>query len=322
MGDQRKSALMTVLLVACTAGLAVSGFFLPEWNGVSCGIIGPQWLSHILAAVCLLATAVSLGYINSDCFVFSSDSRLLYLPYLMAVFALPCALTLTFCHVAALLQLWSIFYALRYVNSEDHRLRYSFIAGLLSSVSAVIVPQTVFAGVFLLIYCIYRRGQDVLRLVLSYISAAAVPWIYAVSWIYISGIGSISGFFSDYGASLALPPFSRIGLSTAVCLGFAVLLGLRALAFVVSMNRERNKAQKNSFGLSVALSVVLLLTGILYRETLSPLFIAVAAVPFSFAVFDFFTNGRKFEVYLYLSFFLLLSVLARLLEFFPLEAVR
>lgn len=317
MNEQRNSAVMVVLLAACAAGLAVSGFFLPDWNGAACSIVRPLWLSHILAGLCLLATAVSLGYINSDCFIFSSDSRLLYLTYLMAVLSLPCAMTLTLYHIAALLVLWSMFYSLKYVNSENHRLYYAFVAGLLSSAASLMVPQLIYAGIFLLLYCIYRRTQDVLRLLLSYVSASLVPWIYVISWIYIFGKSDISGFMAGYLSELSFPLFPETDVADAVCIAFSILLGIRAIIFVLSMNRERNKAQKNSFGLSVALSFVAVVSGILYGGSISPLFIAVAAVPLSFAVFDYLTNGRKQEVYIFLSCFLLLSVSVRLLEFFP-----
>lgn len=317
MSEQRNSTVVVALLAVCAAGLAVSGFFLPDWNGLSCSIVKPMWLSHILAGLSLLAIAVSLGYINSDCFIFSSDSRLLYISYLIAVLALPCSMTLTLCHIAALLLLWSIFYSLKYINSENHRIYYSFVAGLLSSVASIMVPQLLYAGIFLLLYCIYRRAQDIARLVLSFVSAVLVPWIYVISWIYIFGDGDIAGFIGTYCSSLSLPQFPETDIVEAVGMAFGIILGVRAVVFVVSMNRERNKAQKNSFGLSVALSVIVFVSGILYKSSVPPMFTAIAAVPLSFSVFDFLTNGRKSEVYIFIALFLLLSVSMRLSEFFP-----
>lgn len=55
----------------------------------SSGIVGPAWLSVLLAVACIGATVVSMGILNSDSFLFTSDGRLLYLPYLLVVFQSP-----------------------------------------------------------------------------------------------------------------------------------------------------------------------------------------------------------------------------------------
>lgn len=89
------------------------------------------------------------------------------------------------------------------------------------------------------------------------------------------------------------------------------------MIFVLSRGRERNKAQKNSFGLSVALSVIFFLTAAFCEGLGTPLFIMPAAVPLSFVVFDLFTNGGRVEVGAWTVLLLLLAAVNRILEFFP-----
>ena len=108
-----------------------------------------------------------------------------------------------------------------------------------------------------------------------------------------------------------------MALSDAVLSCFALLLVIRALLFVSVKNRERNKAQKNAFGLSVALSVVCLLATVFCREYREPLSVIVTAVPFSFLVFDLFTNGRRIEAGLWISLLVLAAAAMRVSEFLP-----
>ena len=89
MRDTRQSSpVMALLLAVAAAGMAVSAFFLPAGQDVTVSVLQSEWLSNVLALLTLLAVAVSLNYVNSNNFLFSSDSRLLYLPYLLAVLAL------------------------------------------------------------------------------------------------------------------------------------------------------------------------------------------------------------------------------------------
>ena len=318
MRDSRQSSpVMTLLLAVAAAGMAVSAFFLPDVHECTVSIVQPEWLSNMLSLLTLLAVAVSLNYVNSNNFQFSSDSKLLYLPYLLAVMAFPGAITLTYCHLAAFLTVWTLYFTLMYVNGEYHRLYYAFMAGLVSSLSALLLPPLLYVCAFILLYIIYLRGQDIIRLLLAYLSAVLLPWVYAAVWIFFRQPEALKGFLADFGAGLSpsLPAFSGMDILTAVYLSLLILIGIRAVVYIVSRSHERNKAQKNAFGLSAALSIFVLALELLFGGTMTSLSVIVAAVPFSFAVFNFLSNGRRVETSLLLSLLLLAAVLLRVFGF-------
>ena len=320
MRDARQSPVMPVLFAVVAAGLLVSGFFLPGEGGGNTGIVGPLWLSHVLSVLVLLVTALSLNYVNSNSFLFTSDSKLLYLPYLVTVLAFPGTIHLTLYHLAAFLTVWTMYYALMYINGETHRVYYVFMAGLTSSTAAVMSPPLLYAGVLVLFYIFYRRAQDTLRVLTAYLSAMAVPWLYVASWIYIFGPEvSFGEFLSSFSQKLvpSLPSFSGLPVSYAVFVSVIVVIGLRTVIYAASRGMERNKAQKNAYGLSVALSVFMLVLELLFSWDISPLSVIVAAAPFSFAVFDFLSNGRRNETVIMLSLLLLSAVFFRVSEFLP-----
>ena len=319
MRDTRQSSpVMALLLAVAAAGMAVSAFFLPAGQDVTVSVLQSEWLSNVLALLTLLAVAVSLNYVNSNNFLFSSDSRLLYLPYLLAVLAFPGAISLTYSHLAAFLTVWTMYFTLMYVNSENHRPYYAFMAGLTSSMAALMLPPLLYVCAFIMLYVIFVRGQALARLLLSYLSAVALPWVYVSVWYgFFVEDGTFRQFLADYGGGLvpSLPELSEMDLQTAIYLSLLAVIGIRAVVYIVSRSHERNKAQKNAFGLSVALSVFILILELLFGGSLPPSSIIVAAVPFSFAVFDFLSNGRRIETNILLSLLLLAAVLLRVSEF-------
>ena len=112
-----------------------------------------------------------------------------------------------------------------------------------------------------------------------------------------------------------MPELSGMDLQTAIYLSLLAVIGIRAVVYIVSRSQERNKAQKNAFGLSAALSVFMLILELLFGGSLPPSSIIVAAVPFSFAVFDFLSNGRRVETNVLVSLLLLAAALLRVSEF-------
>lgn len=321
MSDNRRSPFLAILLAVAAIGMAVTGFLVPGGAGTEGLLPGIPWLSHVLALLSVALVAVSLDYVNSNCYLFSSDSKLLYLPYMLSVLSLPSSIVLTPYHVAALLMVWSMLFAVRYVNSERQRFDYAFVAILISGIATLLVPPLLFMQALIFLYCLFRRSQDPGRYVLTSLAAAVLPWIYVLSWMYVSPDTLSTGYLVDFRQSLRLqlPGFSETGLSGLIVSSFALLLIIRALVFVSLRKRERNKAQKNAFGLSVALSVVAVLTLVFCGGSLSPMVVMVAAVPVSFAVFDLFTNGRRQEVNVWIVLLLLATVLSRVVDFFPLS---
>ena len=309
---------MAVLMAIAVVGMVISCFLMPvEDSGVL--VSGLPWLSHVLALLCLVLVAFSLGYVNTNSYLFTSDSSMLYLPYLLSVLVLPGAVSLTVYHMSALLVLWGMFYAVRYLNAETLRFDLLFISVLTSGVAAMMVPQLLYVEIFLFLYCLVSRGQDLSRFLLSGLAAAALPWIYILSWMYFFPDSLGLDYLADFRRSLgfSLPSLSSMALSDAVLSCFALLLVIRALLFVSVKNRERNKAQKNAFGLSVALSVMSVLTVIFCRTGASPLIVMVAGVPVSLSVFDFFTNGRGKEPAIWAALLLVLTVSLRVLDLLP-----
>ena len=319
MRDSRQSSpVIKLLLAVAAAGLAVSAFFLPDVHKGVVSIVQPEWLSNVLSLLMLLAVAVSLNYVNSNNFQFTSDSKLLYLPYLLAVLTFPGSTTLTYCHLAAFLTVWTLYFTLMYVNGEYHRLYYAFMAGLVSSLSALMLPPLLYVCAFILLYIIYLRGQDIARLLLAYLSAILLPWIYVAVWMIVfRQPGALGDSLADFGAGLipSLPAFSGMDIQAAIYLSLLVLIGIRAVVYIVSRDSERNKTQKNAFGLSAALSVIVLILELFFSPEMTAGSVVMAAVPFSFAVYDFLTNGRRTETSFFLIVLLLLAVVVRVSEF-------
>ena len=322
--SERRSPFAALTMAVVAVGMAVSGFFVPTEAGSGEILSEIPWLSHLLAILCLALVAVSLQYVNSNSYLFSSDGQMLFLPYLLAVLSLPCSISLSVYHVSALLMVWSMLFAVRYVNAETLRFDLVFAAIFLSGCASLMVPPLLYMEAFIFLYCLFRRGQDLLRYMLSCVAAAAVPWIYLLSWMYVFPDSLSPDLLRDFRMSLAfhIPSVAEFTLPEIIVSCFALLLTLRALVFVSVKNRERNKAQKNAFGLSVALSVVSVLTVVFCSGSLSRLVVMVAAVPVSFAVFDLFTNGRRQEVCIWLVLLILLAASFRILEFFPSIQVR
>ena len=321
MRDKRKSPLLIFLLAISVVALAVSYFFLPD--GVAkpdTGLISIPWLSCAAALVCLAVTAASMGLLNYNDFLYTSDTKLLYLPYLLAALSVPGSMELSVWHIAALLILWAVFYAVRYLNSEQLRMDYIFGAMLMAGAASAIVPCLMYAQIFIFIHCLYRRGQEPLRHLLASLAGTALPWVCAAALAFFFpesfSIEGYAAFFRD-GMALSLPSLSCMSVREMVWAGFGLVLGIRSVIFVLSRGRERNKAQKNSFGLSVALSVIFFLTAAFCEGLGTPLFIMPAAVPLSFVVFDLFTNGGRVEVGAWTILLLLLAAVNRILEFFP-----
>ena len=182
MRDKRKSPLLIFLLAISVVVLAVSYFFLPD--GVAkpdTGLISIPWLSCAAALVCLAVTAASMGLLNYNDFLYTSDTKLLYLPYLLAALSVPGSMELSVWHIAALLILWAVFYAVRYLNSEQLRMDYIFGAMLMAGAASAIVPCLMYAQIFIFIHCLYRRGQEPLRHLLASLAGTALPWVCAAA---------------------------------------------------------------------------------------------------------------------------------------------
>ena len=315
MRDSRQPVILIILSAVVVVGLAVSGFFIDSGGG---GLVSPLWLSHALSLVAMLVTVLSLNYVNSNNFLFTSDSRLLYLPYMLAVLAVPGCNELSIHHAAAFLTVWAVYYALMYVNSETHRLYYAFMAALVSSLSAMLLPPMLYTGAFLLLYCLWYRGQDAARLLLAFVSALILPWVYVAVWDYIFHPSSaFVDSLAAYGRSLvpSLPSFSGVGWKCMIYFVLLSVMGMRAVVYVSTRGSERNKAQKNAFGLSAALSVIVLILELFFSPEMTAGSVVMAAVPFSFAVYDFLTNGRRTETSFFLIVLLLLAVVVRVSEF-------
>lgn len=320
MRNRRTSPVLTILVPAAVLGLIVSYFFLPGGEMPETAFIRTEWLSILLAMVCLGATAVSLGLLNYSSFLFTSDTRLLYLPFLLTVLSIPGAMHLSVYHIAAFLMVWSIYFVTRYISSEHIQPAYAFGAVLLSGAASMTVPQLVYAQIYIFLYCLYMRGQSPMRYILSCIAAAAVPWIYVMAWCYISPLSLQSTEFLSHfreGMALSLPDTAGMPLTGMIWCGITLMLGIRAAVFVLSRSRERNKAQKNAFAFSVALSVVCLLAAVFCGGFQEPLSAMVTAVPLSFPVFDLFTNGRRIEVRLWVVLLILAAAAIRVSEFLP-----
>lgn len=321
MRGNRNTLLLDYLLIIVTAASAVSCFFLPDLRqGIQGSVISVPWLSNTLALLCLAAVAVSMGLLNYSSFLFTSGTGRLYLPYLLAVLSVPGVMSFGLHHMAALLIVWSMFFAAGYVNSENLRMDYAFGAVFTAGVASMMVPSLAYVEIFVFLYCMYVRDQGFLRYLLSSLAGAAVPWIYIAVWGFVFpdslSAGDCAVNFRK-GMALSLPDFGGIGTVELVFAVFAVVLALRATVFVLIRGRGRNKAQKNAFGLSVALSVLFLLITLFCRGIDEPLSVMTAAVPVSFVTFDFFTNGGKTESNLWIALLVLLAAVCRVSDFFP-----
>lgn len=320
MRENRISPLLILLMVLLTAALGVSYFFLPGTQDRAGGIFSAPWLSALAAVLSLAAASVSMGLLNYRSFLFSSDTRLLYLPFLIWVLPIPGSMAFGLYHIALLLTVWSMFLALAYVSSERLRPECAFGAVLLAGAASLMVPPLMYMEIFIVLYCLYVRSQEPVRYLLSCLAGAALPWLYVLAAGYIfpglTGIEECAQTFLE-GIALSRPAPQVMRPDEMVWAGFALLLILRSLVFTITHRREKNKAQKNSFGFSGALSVLAMLTAAFCSGLEAPLYTMTAAVPVSFLAFDFLTNGRKGEVSLWLVLLMLLAAGQRVLGFFP-----
>lgn len=320
MRDDRISPLLILLMAVVAGGLAVSSFFLRGEGGTVSGIVEAAWLSVLLAVVCTGATVVSMGILNSDSFLFTSDGRLLYLPYLLVVFSVPGAMHFSVLHVAALLTVWSVFLAARYVNSEKVRMDSIFGSILLAGAASLALPSVMYIQVMIFLYCLFRRRQNFMQYLLASVAGAAVPWLYVLVWSYVFPSRlSFTEFTGNYvdGIAVSLPEPASLTIYEHIWYSFLLLLAVRSAVFVLGRMRERNKAQKNAFGLSVALSVVSVLAAVFCGWPEEPLASIAFAVPVSLVVFDFFSGAGKARVTIWIVLLVLLAAAQRVLEFFP-----
>ena len=312
MRDSRTSAILNLTLGIVSAAMAVSCFFLPEEN--------VPWLSSLLALLSLAAVAVSMGILNYSSYLFTSDTKRLFLPYLICVLSVPGIMDAGPFHIAALLTVWTMFLAAGYINSDRVRMDFAFGSVLIAGAASMAVPCLVYAQIVTVLYCLYVRNQEPLRYLLSILAGAGIPWLYVVVWSFIfPGLTDLGAFLGRYahGMELSLPSFDGMTLPE---MSWAVLLSLliiRSLVFVIQRRRERNKAQKNAFGLSVALSVVMFLAVFFCGGLEEPLLLMSAGVPAAFAAYDLFINGRRAEAGVWLALLMLSAVAVRLSEFFP-----
>ena len=321
MRDRRKPRLLNVTMLILTAALAVSCFFLPvPEEDLTGSIVSVAWLSDVLSLLSLTAVAISAGLLNYRSFLFTSDTQRLFLPYLIVVLSVPGVLSFGLYHIAALLEVWAMFFAIGYVNSELRRPDYAFLSLIAAGAASMMVPPLVYVELFVFLYCLYKRNQSPLKYLLAALAGAALPWLYLLAWSFIFPESlSIKDFLAVFGqgAALSLPDVKGLnGIGAAWC-AVGVLLVLRTSAFVLARRRERNKAQKNAFGLSVALSIISLLAAVFCGMLSEPLFIMAAAVPVSFTAFDLFTNGTRVESGLWITLLLVLAAAQRVLDFFP-----
>lgn len=321
MRDDRISPLLILLMAVVAGGLAVSCFFLPGGSAdASSGIVGTAWLSVLLAVACIGATVVSMGILNSDSFLFTSDGRLLYLPYLLVAFSVTGAIHFSFFHVAAILTVWSVFLAARYLNSEKVRMDSIFGAMLISGAASMALPSVMYMQVMIFLYCLFRRRHDFMRYLLASVAGAAVPWLYILVWgfVFPSRLSFVdfAGNYMD-GIAVSLPEPASLTVHEHIWYSFLLLLAVRSAVFVLGRMRERNKAQKNAFGLSVALSVVSVLAAVFCGWPEEPLASIAFAVPVSLVVFDFFSGAGRARVTVWIVLLVLLAAAQRVLEFFP-----
>ena len=312
MRDSRTSAILNLTLGIVSAAMAVSCFFLPEEN--------VPWLSSLLALLCLAAAAVSMGILNYSSYLFTSDTKRLFLPYLICVLSVPGIMDAGPFHIAALLTVWTMFLAAGYINSDRVRMDFAFGSVLIAGAASMAVPCLVYAQIVTVLYCLYVRNQEPLRYLLSILAGAGIPWLYVVVWSFIfpdlTDLGAFLGRYA-HGMELSLPSFEGMTLPEISWAVLLTLLIIRSLVFVIQRRRERNKAQKNAFGLSVALSVVMLLAVFFCGGLEEPLLLMSAGVPAAFAAYDLFINGRRAEAGVWLALLMLSAVAVRLSEFFP-----
>ena len=177
MRDSRTSAILNMTLGIVSAAMAVSCFFLPEEN--------VPWLSSLLALLCLAAVAVSMGILNYSSYLFTSDTKRLFLPYLICVLSVPGIMDAGPFHIAALLTVWTMFLAAGYINSDRVRMDFAFGSVLIAGAASMAVPCLVYAQIVTVLYCLYVRNQEPLCYLLSILAGAGIPWLYVVVWSFI-----------------------------------------------------------------------------------------------------------------------------------------
>lgn len=318
MSREKEPKFYSLLLMTLTLFLAVTSLFVMTDPGTSflANVIDSDILSHILSFVTLTIIAIFLNYVNSSCFLFASDSYLLWGSYLSLVFILPGVSYFTEYHIGTFFMLCSIFFVIRYISEEKFKPSLLFFSILFISTAAAMIPPLFPIPVVFIVLALFSSNENILKSILTILSAIFLPLIYLFCSNYIFNTISLSDYFEWYRDTLSLKGMI-FGKYTVIFIVYELALILflvRSVVSVIVNYHAKNRTQKIASIVSLSVSLTLAIICLLYHTLTSALLGMILLVPLSFAIYDFYHNAGKKERRTVLMIFIILSAALRIYE--------
>lgn len=319
MGKEKRPGFYPLLLTALTLFLAVTSLSVTTGTAAASFLgkaIGSDILSRILSFATLAIIAISLNYVNSGCFLFASDSCMLWGSYLSMVFLLPGISCFTEYHIGALLMLYALFFMIKYMSEERFKPSLLFLSMLSVSAAAAMIPPLFPLPAVFVILALFGGNENILKSILTMLSALSLPLIYLFCCNYIFNTVSLTDYFGWYGETLSLkgPVFGRYTVMFIVYKSALILFLVRSVLSVILTYKTKNRTQKAASIVFLSVSLALAVVYLLYHTLVSPLTGMILLVPLSFAVYDFYHNAGEKERRTVLTIFIILSAAVRIYE--------
>lgn len=305
------------MLMLLALFLAVTSFFVMSQGGTSLILGGiNDELSHILSIIILTVIAISLSYVNSNCFLFTSDSGLLWGSYLAIAFMTSGISYFTEYHIGALLLLWSIYFIIKFLTEENYKPSLLFYSILGISVTSSMIPPMIFLLPVFFIFSFSRGNGSWLKTLLTIIGGVLLPVLYIHCDCFIRDAGTFTDYFNWYLASLSLSSFGfgRQPIIYAIYVFMIAILGIRSVISVIMTYGSKNRVQKVSSVVSLSMTFAMTVIYILYFSVASRLLGIILLVPLSFSIYDFYYNVGKKEGRTFLTIFIAISAALRIYE--------
>ncbi len=314
---RNENSLYTVVAIVATVLFLLGSSFFFEWDfsqSIFSSLEGNVILSSLISIVAYTIIGFSISYVNLRCFSYSSRSVMLYGTYLMLALALPSSLVFSQYHLAAPLVIWAIMYMFKFVTYEKLKYSHLFISILYISTAAMLVPQLIVYLLLFLFFSFGRREYGALKVLYTIAGAVMIPWIYLFTYLFLTDgplMGEVMDIYFGEIAHIA-PTISGLTISGVVYYSVVLLIMIRSMLYFRALYSQRNRAQRVSINLSLALSISSLVMMFLYFNPNEFMLAIPLFVPFAFSVFDYFKNGRKGEAGIAFTLLFVLTIFYRI----------
>ncbi|MDD3033861.1 MAG: hypothetical protein PHT25_04615 [Bacteroidales bacterium] len=182
-------AISIPYLILLFAFMSVTGWILPaenihRWIPVMAGFVDiediPLLDSHIIAAVLLIITSVSLYAFNERYIMIGRVTLTLPLVFLILALSSPLSLIFSGTSVASLFLLWSLYTTLTLKRNDQN----SFLSVFLSTTAAMFEPLAIYMIPISMFFSV-RETTVTLRKIVLIILAFLIPFVFIISLRFI-----------------------------------------------------------------------------------------------------------------------------------------